>query len=129
METTQVNILQTHDAYVRCFETPGHEWTHKHEQTIINTLLDARPHGSGIDADWEINVGADEIVCSNSYHSMNGDGMYCCWTEFEVTIKAGHRDIFGQLDWVLVVADNNCDCAYGLNEYLGDTIAYSIDKL
>ena len=53
-------------------------------QDELNQLL---PHGAGIDQNWVIeHSGSTEYMCYNSYHAMDGNGHYCGWVDFEVTI-------------------------------------------
>ena len=94
---TEVNLLQTLNAYHNCLKSNNQLWLDKHEETIEDALLDSLPHGSGIDADWQIDILDNCISCHNSYHRMNGDGFYCEWIDFVVRIKANYRDMFGKL--------------------------------
>lgn len=96
-ETTQTNLLQVLDAYNNCIKSNNTVWQEKHETTIIDALLNALPHGSGIDCKWEFNIAENRILCDNSYHCMNENGMYCGYIDFTVCIKAKYRDMFGKI--------------------------------
>ena len=82
-------------------------------------LLEALPHGSGIDGDWEIENDGDAWVCRNAYHMMNASGMYVSWKPFEVWIP---KD--APLDFDLQLADEDG----GLWEYLCDTIFWALSQ-
>jgi hypothetical protein len=94
------NLLQTWDAYTRCCVSDNADWVDKHWDRITRTLLDALPHGSGIDYDWQFYAHGkkhQDLACSNGYHWMNEHGMYCGTIDFQVIIKHGVRDMFGNL--------------------------------
>lgn len=54
-------------------------------------ILDALPHGSGIDSDWSIIISPSEhgysVNCSNSYHAMNSMGGYDGWVDFSFSFS------------------------------------------
>lgn len=60
-----------------------------------SALLDALPHGSGIDADWSLEVSPDgmSVECACSYHHMNSDGYYDGWTDFRFTVYIVRREV------------------------------------
>jgi hypothetical protein len=101
------NLLQTWQAYLNCANDNNpngrQEWTDRHWERITTELLEALPHGSGIDYDWRFytNNGKD-LICANGYHWMNENGMYCGTIDFTVTIKGSVRDMFGKLIFKIV---------------------------
>lgn len=45
------------------------------------------PHGSGIDCNWDWDMGEDEILSlTNDYHAMDNNGMYCGYVHFKVIV-------------------------------------------
>lgn len=50
-------------------------------------LVDMLPHGSGIDAKWDISQLVNHnVVCSCSYHGMDAHGYYDGWQDFKIVI-------------------------------------------
>jgi hypothetical protein len=85
------------------------------------------PHGSGIDYDWHAERRPDgRLALQNAYHGMDEYGAYVAIVEFEIVIDADdpvHFDLtIAELDFV----PESWGFYYGLDEYLGDTIAYCI---
>ena len=63
--------------------------------TVAAALIDALPHGSGIDGDWHVAVyqekdDLDNVVyqvrLGNGYHAMDSMGGYAGWLDFTATI-------------------------------------------
>ena len=55
-------------------------------------ILDALPHGAGIDSDWNIVISPSEhgysVTCGNSYHAMESHtGMYSGWVNFSFSFS------------------------------------------
>lgn len=64
----------------------------------VEEIVDALPHGSGIDADWTVISDSrhrKEIGCS--YHAMDENGMYDGWVDFSVVIFQHTADKFNPL--------------------------------
>ena len=118
-------------------------------QTTIQGVLDALPHGSGIDCRWTFEVVHSEfVIFHNSYHMMNEVGYYDGWCDFWIRVKkvrttkgnhlkgpsAGLVQILqtkGDWDWQLYL-DRQAGrrvVAYGLKEYLTETIQFALEKL
>jgi len=93
------------------------------EAAIIENL----PHGSGIDASWDIQVNtAGKIVAYNSYHVMDEYGYYVGWADFSIRWTPGDA-----VNFRLMFHGANAqylNWRYLLREYLEDTIAYSIQS-
>ena len=96
-EYKPINLLQVADARSRCEKTGNTEWEERHWRIIEETLTESLPHGSGIDVDWHFSITGNFLVCSNSYHNMDENGMYDGWTDFEARIDLRYRDMFGKL--------------------------------
>lgn len=76
-------------AVKNCIKSKNTEWDAKHREAI-EQLLDALPHGSGIDGEWRIepeNCSDSVITLFCSYHHMNDGGYYDGWTDFTVKIR------------------------------------------
>lgn len=117
--------------------------------TTLQGVLDALPHGSGIDCEWTFEVvHADFVIFRNSYHMMNEHGMYDGWCDFWIKVKrvrqrkgnylkgpsAGMVQILaekGDWDWQLYLDKDagRRSIAYGLKDYLQDTIHYALEGL
>ena len=93
------NILVMWDARNRSRKMNNVEWFDTWTDRITDLLMEKLPHGSGIDCDWVIHLDNASyfIVCTNSYHVMNENGMYNGFIDFRVVIILGRRDIFGNL--------------------------------
>lgn len=98
------------------------------EREIV--IVGSLPHGSGIDYDWQAYRNDDgTLVLANAYHGMDEYGGYVASVEFEIVVDASKP-----LDFELAIAEFDKDFEipeswsfmYGLDEYLGDTIAYCI---
>ena len=122
------NLLQTWDAYCRSYDNGNDEWIDKHWTNITETLLDKLPHGSGIDFDWRIygTTNLKALVCSNSWHYINENGMYTKSWDFQVIIKADVRDMFGKIIFRIV---GQFGKHQDIKDYLYETIAESLDEL
>jgi hypothetical protein len=56
-------------------------------------LVNALPHGSGIDSDWHVEVAQNgNVRCCNSYHAMDDNGMYCGYRDFSFRLFRYTRD-------------------------------------
>ena len=64
----------------------------KLDAILDDAILEALPHGSGIDSDWTIDRCENgTIKCSNSWHAMDEWGGYCGHYAFTVHVFA-HAD-------------------------------------
>ena len=117
-----------------------------------DTLINALPHGSGIDSDWSIErLNNGHIKAHNSYHGMNDGGYYDGWQDFYVKIGAHRQTTFNELgpidrpdyqrpasaqvmrvrgqffmDVHLTGYRQSKAWAYELSDYLYETIEYSL---
>jgi len=60
--------------------------THEIKNTDNNKIT-SLPHGSGIDANYNIIEKKDKYIISNEYHYMNEDGFYDGWLPFSVHLN------------------------------------------
>ena len=108
-------------------------------------LLDALPHGSGIDGVWSFDrLKNGNIRCHNSYHMMNDVGMYDGWQDFTVTLFAHPHAELNKLSgpcagqWQIVHLPGDIDCvvtlstwtyrarSLDLRNYLSECVQYSL---
>ena len=101
-------------------------WYDRHEDQIINTLLEALPHGSGIDCKWGFDITNKAIYCRNSYHVMNDGGYYDGYIDFAVIIKTSHRTINSKLSYTI---SGRFGKHQDIKDYLYETIDCAIDKM
>jgi hypothetical protein len=120
---------------------------------IADELVHALPHGSGIDCAWSITQKQGLVFeCSNAFHAMDQNGFYCGYVDFKVTINLGHlhnRDFIVSVskedrkaiekdyepsesdleEYGEEYCNENNPCPYldDLEDYLYDTIGYSIE--
>jgi len=111
-------------------------------------LIEMLPHGSGIDCSWRIEPRADGVDCFNSFHMMDENGSYCGYAEFSVRIFHAKHDVFnplkgpcagqiqvvqrkGDIDFKIVCRGNawRRNVAYGLKDYLTETVGFSLEKI
>lgn len=95
-------------------------------------IIDALPHGSGIDCDWVIDVTKQSIRMSNSYHCMDDNGFYCGYADFTViiplSVRANHWQDYFKLQF------HGDDSQYlnrkhGLREFLEEQISYALSQI
>ena len=121
-------------AILNCETHPGQyaDWATKHRDTLESILLEALPHGSGIDADWTFDVtgtvARPVIKCHNSYHGMDENGYYCGWTDFSVVIGPSLDPINLCPDFKLV-GRFSASVVHDLKGYLEDTISYALSEM
>jgi hypothetical protein len=109
---------------------------------------DILPHGSGIDCKWHVEVSpSGNVVCSNSFHLMDENGMYDGWQDFTVTLFRHKRDrlhpLTGPCEGQVQVIARKGDWdfrltfqkpvsrrpgAYGLRDYLEETIHHALSE-
>lgn len=92
-------------------------------------ILNALPHGSGIDWDWRIiyNKRTGKFTATNYYHAMNEWGGYCHVYPIKLKLYVNH------LGEVKIASLNHpheysC-CGYQLFDYIYETIDYSLSEL
>ena len=109
-------------------------------------LLEALPTGSGIDCEWEIIEHKNgNITAKNSFHAMDQYGYYDGYMDFSIKIFRHKEDIVkylkgpltgkkqfirrkNDIDFSVSCNENRKKSFYGLNEYLTDTIHYSLSE-
>lgn len=112
-----------------------------------DNLLDLLPHGSGIDASWEIDTHKNgNITAKNSFHSMNDTGMYDGWMNFTVRIfrvkknklnklkgpSEGKYQIVakkGDIDFTVSCCESRKASFYDLKNYLNDTLDTHLESI
>lgn len=93
-----------------------------YEENLFRDL----PHGSGINADWEVKRTDKYYRCTNGFQVMDEDGSYVGWADFSLLIPI-HKD---PLDFKLMfhgAYSRKLANEYMLREYLEDTFAWWID--
>lgn len=111
-------------------------------------LINALPHGSGIDCDWRIERQRNgKVHAYNSFHMMDENGMYDGWQDFYILLYAYKTDIrhklsgpcagkvqvthkAGDIDFDVysVGGWSRRNSAYDLRSYLAETIGYSLEQ-
>lgn len=108
-------------------------------------LINALPHGGGIDCAWRIKRTKTRVLAYNSFHVMDDNGMYCGWQDFKVVIFAHKADKLnplkgpseGKVQVIHRAGDIDCKvqsmggwrrdaAAYGLRDYLEDEIYHGL---
>lgn len=61
----------------------------------IAAIMDALPHGSGIDLSWQIDPVDDPsaLIVRNGYHCMDPNGFCCGWVDFKVEVRINGRRV------------------------------------
>ena len=88
MLTLIARIHNTLEARRNCLKHENHEWVSRHEETLsgYNSEL---PSGSGFDLGCAIDIDrstSKAIYINTSYHHMNQDGFYTCWTDHVIKV-------------------------------------------
>lgn len=117
---------------------------------ISEELVNALPHGSGIDCDWKVEHKEGlTFNCCNSWHSMDQNGSYCGYVDFaiaidlstmEFDIEVSQADIAGitsqyDIDDKNATDDeieawnesNACPCLDDLDDMLYEDIRFSLE--
>ena len=128
---------------VRIESSPALRRPHVDPTSLANLL----PHGSGIDADWHIQVtNHGDLRVRSSFHHMNENGMYDGWYEFSFRVfkhKTSHYHKLhgnltgkvqvihkrGDIDITPVVMTTQRYFKEGHEEYLTDTIYHALETL
>jgi hypothetical protein len=79
-------MARNYSAMRRC-EDSGNDYSSVWGE-CLDHLIALLPHGSGIDSDWIVGDETHDglLVLHNSYHLMDGSGMYCGWAPFKVIV-------------------------------------------
>ena len=83
-------------------------------------------HGSGIDADWNIQETKNSFRALNSYHAMDENGFYVGWQDF-VVIFLKNKDV-DQFK-LQFQGDRYLAQKFMLRDYLDDTIAFVVGEI
>lgn len=95
----QINLTwlaSTFEAYLNCVKTDNKEWQGKHWQ-VIEDILEALPHGSGIDRGVTFlsdKSTPTKLIFTFSFHFMDDHGHYDGWEDYTLTITP----TFGNFD-------------------------------
>lgn len=76
------------NAYQNCIKSNNTEWKDKHEAKI-ETMLEALPHGSGIDNGVKFDSQRstpEKLIFTLGFHHMDENGYYDGWTEHELIV-------------------------------------------
>jgi hypothetical protein len=92
---------------------------------FIDTVLDALPHGSGFDTDWQADTGTEDapLVLHGGYHCMDENGFYNGWLDVSVTVFEHDTDVYHALH-------GPCEGQFQILHRAGDidaTVEVSID--
>jgi len=74
-----------------CRQSGNQEWLDKHCDTLVAIERTMLPRGSGIDAGCTINLersNESRIVIDCPYHTMDENGYYAGWRDYQIIIKA-----------------------------------------
>lgn len=85
---------------------------------IIDTYFS---HGSGFDCGYTVDMdksSADKIVIESSFHCMDGNGYYCGWNDFTVTVKPS---MLFDID-ISINFHGIKEKSYGLKDYIVETL-------
>jgi hypothetical protein len=113
----------------------------------VKQVLEALPHGSGIDGKWEHKVAGSRDKFTCALHVMDENGMYDGWQDFAVTIWRHQKDVLnplkgamaGKVQIVYRAGDREFKITFGeprrekyitiWREYLYEIIGHELDKL
>jgi hypothetical protein len=73
-----------------CLESKNVEWTHNHENALVEIERNYLPSGAGFDAGTQIDLDLstpEKIALTFEYHHMNENGFYTNWTKHLVVIE------------------------------------------
>lgn len=76
-------------AIANCKKNGNSEWLDRHENAAISIVKEYMPRGSGIDAGTYLNLDKsteDRLVFTTSFHHMDDNGSYACWTDHTVIV-------------------------------------------
>jgi hypothetical protein len=89
--------------------------------TTFDDLMNALPHGSGIDSNWTIDAGTKSVRLHNSYHCMDENGFYDGWVHFIVSIPVVSKTLVWE-GFKLHFQDYYRAKKYNLRDYLEGTV-------
>jgi hypothetical protein len=122
-EVKLVKWLSGHGMIVTSNRPRGYSHPHAPNADRVHRFTQ-QLHGSGIDYDWEIQETKSSIRASNSYHAMDEYGRYDRIIPFTVIFPKDEQ----MSNFKLTFGDSYGAKKYGLSEYLGDEIAYTLDS-
>ena len=89
MKSLYQHMASAIDAMKRCERNGNAEWRVRHNDRL-HAMLQALPHGSGLDTDWHYDgdkCNAERVTLTISYHNMDEQGGYCGWSDLVITIR------------------------------------------
>jgi len=102
------------------------------------TIIDALPHGSGIDASWNISrYDNGNVLAECSYHGMNQGGYYDGWQDFNIRLfpvippnSCNGNYQPDVIDFKLSLSGyrQQKNWTYGLRDYLEELIGYCLSE-
>jgi hypothetical protein len=100
-----------------------------HNDDYCDSLLDALPHGSGIDADWNYsyNKHTGNATFTNGYHCMHECGMYDGWQDFSLVINIRQLKKGVNNFNLHFINGDYLSRKYYIRDYLEETFHYSIN--
>jgi len=116
-------LARLNGARIRCRDTENKEWYDNHSDAIVEMMYETAPSGSGFDNGTHFNFEqstGEKLVFEAGYHHMNGDGMYCGWSEHLVKITPSLQFGFN----IKVTGQNKND----IKNYIVDVFAEWLDE-
>lgn len=93
-------------------------------------LTELLPHGSGIDYTWEYTFYRNgTIKCSNAFHAIDSNGMYCAIVPFSIRIRKVNESqgiVYTRIDYKVYCRNSGASYLYGLRNYICDTVYSSL---
>lgn len=89
LQSLIVNLVQMHDARIRCVAGNNTEWATRWSR-MIDALCTLLPSGSGIDNGTGVReIGSQGVILETAFHHTNDVGSYAGWTEHAIHVIPG----------------------------------------
>jgi hypothetical protein len=118
-------IASTVQARLNCIERGNTEWRARHEVRVLVMVKQHMPHGAGIDVGTRLDLDAstgERLVFLTSFHHMDQNGCYDCWTDHTVTVRGSLQH---EIDLKISGSNRNDIKAY-LHEVFYETLTRAI---
>lgn len=117
-------IAKSLQAKINCGVSGNSEWHERHYQTILETVREKLPSGSGFDRgtqfDFEKST-PEKLVFNTAFHHMDDDGGYCGWSEHKVIVTPSLCFDFD----IRVTGKNVRD----IKDYIFDVFSSALDEM
>ena len=127
MSKVYVELSTLLTARENCDASNNHEWYQRHTDRIEKLIDDVMPRGSGFDSGRWLDLRRskpDRLVICTSFHHMDDNGMYICWTDHDVIVKPSLA--FGFM--LQITGRNKRDINDYIAEMFGTALHSEIDK-